>query len=257
MPERRTGRVWASINARASADDAHPVLWHVCFVCAELLAADGAAVSVTSGPGTLEPLFTTDAPSEELEEIQYTLGQGPSYDACTTDGPVLVPDLAASSAAARWPMFAPAAVARGIRAMFAFPVTVGAARVGVLRVHRRTPGALSAGELADALTCADAVLELALDDRAGVAVYDTAYPGYIELTDRRMEVHQAAGMVSVQLDIHVTDALARLRAYAYVHDRRLMDVAADVVARRLRFAPDEADGSGLTSDGDTDPELRT
>lgn len=257
MLDRRTGRVWALINARAGAGDAHPLLWHVCFVCAQLLAADGAAVSVTSGPGSLEPLFATDAPSEELEELQYTFGQGPSYDACTSDGPVLVPDLTAPSAAGRWPMLAPAAIDRGIRAIFAFPVAVGAARVGVLGVHRRTPGALSAGALADGLTCADAVLELALDDRAGVAVYDAAYPGYIELADRRMEVHQAAGMVSVQLDIHVTDALARLRAYAYVHDRRLMDVAADVVARKLRFESDEADGSGLTSDGDTDPELRT
>ena len=257
MPYRRTGRVRALINARASADDAHSVLWHVCFVCAELLAAKGAAVSVTSGPGSLEPLFTTNAPSEELEELQYTFGQGPSYDAITSDGPVLVPDLAAPLAAARWPMFAPAAVIRGIRAIFAFPVAVGAARVGVLGVHRGTPGSLSTGELADALTCADAVLELALDDRADVAVYDTAYPGYIELADRRMEVHQAAGMVSVQLDVHVTDALARLRAYAYVHDRRLMDVAADVVARKLRFEPDKVNGSGLTSDGDTDPERPT
>jgi len=33
-------------------------------------------------------------------------------------------------------------------------------------------------------------------------------------------------------------AMIRLRAYAYAHDRRLGDVAADVVARRLRFGPD-------------------
>ena len=59
------------------------------------------------------------------------------------------------------------------------------------------------------------------------------------LADRRAEVHQAAGMASVQLGVSVMDALARLRAYAFVHDRGVAEVAADVVARRLRFSPDE------------------
>jgi hypothetical protein len=40
----------------------------------------------------------------------------------------------------------------------------------------------------------------------------------------------------------VAVALVRLRAYAYAHDRRLRDVAADVVARRLRFEPDAQTG---------------
>ena len=48
-------------------------------------------------------------------------------------------------------------------------------------------------------------------------------------------------MITVQLGVTVAVALVRLRAYAYAHDRRLRDVATDVVARRLRFAPD-ADG---------------
>jgi len=51
-------------------------------------------------------------------------------------------------------------------------------------------------------------------------------------------VHQATGMILVQLGISAEDAFARLRAYAYAHDRRLSDVARDVVERRLRFEPD-------------------
>src|SRR5437763_51787 len=56
------------------------------------------------------------------------------------------------------------------------------------------------------------------------------------------EVHQATGMITVQLGVTVAVALVRLRAYAYAHDRRLRDVAADVVARRLRFDPDAETG---------------
>jgi hypothetical protein len=59
-------------------------------------------------------------------------------------------------------------------------------------------------------------------------------------------------MASVQLGVTVIDALARLRAYAFVHDRALPEVAADVVARRLRFSPDEPADSDSGSDGSRD-----
>jgi AmiR/NasT family two-component response regulator len=53
--------------------------------------------------------------------------------------------------------------------------------------------------------------------------------------DFHFAVHNAAGIVSVQEGISVTDALIRLRAFAYSHDRLLDDVAQDVIARRLRL----------------------
>jgi hypothetical protein len=45
-------------------------------------------------------------------------------------------------------------------------------------------------------------------------------------------------MLTEQLGVSITDAFARLRAYAYVNDLRLADVARDIVARRLRLFPD-------------------
>ena len=51
--------------------------------------------------------------------------------------------------------------------------------------------------------------------------------------DFRFVVHNAAGIVSVQQGISVTEALIRLRAYAFSHDRLLADVAQDVIAHRL------------------------
>jgi AmiR/NasT family two-component response regulator len=45
-------------------------------------------------------------------------------------------------------------------------------------------------------------------------------------------------MLTVQLGVSITEAFARLRAYAYSEDRRLADVASDIVARRLRLHPD-------------------
>jgi hypothetical protein len=124
----------------------------------------------------------------------------------------------------------------GVRAMFAFPVGAGAALIGVLDVYRAEPGSLRPQELADALVLADAVLVLALDEQGGIA------PDLDNLLDaavsvRRAPVHQATGMAAAQLGVSMTDALAALRAYAYTHGRRLTEVAADVLARRVRLSP--------------------
>lgn len=54
-------------------------------------------------------------------------------------------------------------------------------------------------------------------------------------------MHQAAGMVAVQLEVNVTQALIRLRAYAFGNDRPLSEVARAVVTRTLRFEPDDGE----------------
>jgi hypothetical protein len=208
------------------------------------------------GPELREPVVATDPRSEELEELQFTFGEGPCVDAAAGGGPVLVGDLSSADSRRRWPMFAPAAVERGVRGMFALPIQAGAIWLGVLDLYRLQAGLLDGGELADALGYADAVLALALDHRGGVSggLEDL---GDVGLTARRAEVYQAAGMISVQLGVGVTDALARLRARAYLHDRRLAEMAADVVARRLVFHPDTGTGGdGSGADGLRDNERR-
>jgi hypothetical protein len=106
-------------------------------------------------------------------------------------------------------------------------------------LYRTRPGALGSEQLADALLLADTACALLLD----AAVHDQ--PGLDgrqpeQARPQHPEVHQATGMIIVQLGVTATVALSRLRAYAYANDRRLRDVAADVVARRLRLDTDPA-----------------
>ena len=126
----------------------------------------------------------------------------------------------------------------GAAAVFAFPLVMGAIRVGVLGLYRKTAGSLSPGALADVLVCVDAALLLVLNSRAGTDGGD-GWPGD-GWSDDHSQVYQAMGMVSAQRVVGLEEALALLRAHAFAHDLTLDEVAAAVVTRRLRLDPDEA-----------------
>jgi len=205
----------------------------MCETAARTLLASGVGMSVMVGNGVRGLATASDAATERVEELQFTLGEGPCIDAFASRRPVLMPDLE-DGGLRRWPVYASAVQELGIRAVFAFPMQVGAARLGVLDVFRRRPGALSPKELSEALTLADLAVVTLLDghDRASPA------DGLDGAVERRAELFQAQGMVMVQLGSTIAEAMTRIRAYAFASDRRLDDVAADIVARRLTFDRD-------------------
>ena len=139
----------------------------------------------------------------------------------------------------RWPVFAAALAEQAeVGALFALPLQWGAINLGVLDLYRRTTGGLAPEQWRDALGAVDVATLLLLSARTDP---DDGYDGGLDpATSARAEVHQATGMVLAQLDISAEDALARLRAHAFVEQRLLIDVARDVVARRLRFSDDMA-----------------
>jgi len=178
-------------------------------------------------------LCATDEVSQLIEELQYSLGEGPCVDAHHQDKVVAEPDLA-DPVTRRWPAFTPPALQAGVRAVFGFPLRVGTVRLGALNLYRDLPGPLTGDQHADALVVADLAARWVLEAQAG-APPDTV-AGELEAgADFHFAVHNAAGMVSVQEDISVTEALIRLRAFAFSSDRLLADVAEDVIARRLRL----------------------
>lgn len=222
----RRARVLAMLDAPGLSVD------RMCKKCVvELPGLDGASVAiVTSLPARVTRCASEDS-SAQVEELQFALGEGPSIDAFAQGRPVLVSDLAVGSAEVRWPAFAPAAVAAGALAVFAFPLQIGAIRVGVLSLWRGQPGGMDNDELATALVLADATTLLLLaEDHADGAEWQTQIS-----FDHRAVVHQATGMIMVQLGSTIAAAFARLQAHAYAENRQLREVADDVVSRRLRF----------------------
>jgi hypothetical protein len=203
--------------------------------CAAALPVTGVGLIVMtdSGPGAM--LAATDGAARVMEELQFTLGEGPCVDASRQHRPVLQPDLS-ETAPQRWPGFAAGALQAGIRAIFAFPLQVGGIRVGVLDLYRDTAGSLDDTELAEALAFADAATTILLHLPTGAEGEDM-HPGLVALVENRAQVHQATGIVSVQAVLGLAEALLLLRAHAFAAERPILDVARDVIARVLRFAP--------------------
>ena len=205
----------------------------LCGACAGIVGVNGAGVMLMSGDIPRGSLCTTDGVSELIEELQYTLGEGPCVDAYQQDQVVAEPDLA-DPVTRRWPAFTPPALAAGVRAVFGFPLRAGTVRLGALNLYRDLPGPLTGDQHADALVVADVAARWVLEAQAGAPV-DVVAEELEVSADFRFAVHNAAGIVSVQEGISVTEALIRLRAFAFSSDRLLADVAHDVISRRLRL----------------------
>jgi len=201
-------------------------LRRVCRQGVTTLPATGAGLSVMGKDKQFSMLTATDPTSERLEELQFVLGEGPCVEAGLTRRPVLVPDLDADGVS-RWPAYASAVLQAGIGAVFAFPLQVGATQLGVMDFFRSSRGPLSSSEL----TCAYALADEAVGILLGGAA-DTSLTGPAEL-------FQAQGMVMVQIAGTLTEAMSRIRAYAYAENRRLIDVVNDIVERKLKFDRDE------------------
>ena len=205
----------------------------LCSVSAEVAGATGAGIMLMSGDVPRGSLCSTDKVSALIEQLQYDLGEGPCVDAYNQDRPVAEVDMA-DPVVIRWLAFTVPAVQAGARAVFGFPLQVGAVRLGALNLYRDRPGPLTDEQHADALVMADIAAQTVLMLQA------EAPPGTVSAeleahADFRYVVHQASGMVAAQLDVTVGVALIRLRAHAFGNGRTLEDVARDVVGRRLRF----------------------
>lgn len=212
----------------------------ICRACVDGLDIDGAAMSLLTASVSRETLWATDATAELLEDLQFTLDEGACMEAATTGNPVFVADLHHATETARWPVFA-AAVAEQtvVAALFALPLQWGSVNLGVLDLYRATPGGLTDAQRRDALSAVDTAALMLLGLRTDPG--DSEGGGWLDhAVGHRAEVHQATGMVLVQLDVDPTAALARLRAHAFVHGRLLIDVARDVVEHRLVFTEDMA-----------------
>jgi hypothetical protein len=238
MSGSRQGRIWDLVAGQAASRGGRVSAGDACAAAVAAVEVTGAWLSAGSGSERSHLITVTDGVSTQLGELALALGEGPCADASVAGGPVLASDLGSIEVNRRWPAFAPTACQVGAAAIFAFPLQIGAIRAGMMGMYRDRPGPLSAAQLGDALVLADTATLLLLNsqDHAGdPAAGSGPRDQRADLTLRRAEIDQATGMLTEQLGVGIAEAFVRLRAYAYAHDRRLSDLARDIVARRVRL----------------------
>jgi hypothetical protein len=202
-----------------------------------VLPVSGASVSVLSAQIGQNTIATTDTVASRLDELQFDLGEGPCWEALASRRAVLEPDVQ-SIDSTRYPQFTLAlrsdSVGSSVRAMFAFPLVVGSLDIGAVDLWVENEGSLDEQQVLDASELADIAARQVL--RRVIGTLPELTNADDSILSRR-QIHQATGMVLVQLDITADDAALLLRAHAFATNRTLRSIANDVVEHRLDFTP--------------------
>ena len=227
---RRLARTVAGIDQDGSVVD------RFCEAGQLMLDGDGAAITASYDRPDRHTLSSTSALASMIEDAQDVAGEGPGFDAVQT-GDVVSADFGMLTPTP-WPLLEDSVAALGFTgSILALPLATAGRSLGALVVHKHH-SALSF----------DPPVAAFLGRNLGAALIEQLDPEELEreLTDdwsTRAVVHQATGMVAVQLHIRPDDALVVLRAHAYGDGTSLVDVAAAVVDRDLTF-------DGLVEKGD-------
>ena len=213
----------------------------LCEACVRLFAVDAAAISLVIDGTNNGTLGASGPTARAIDELQFTLGEGPCLDSVVERRPVMVLDLA-NPQHLRWPIYSRAVLEYDIRGVFAIPVMVAGQWLGALDLFRTLPGSLGGEDLAGAMIAAQ-LAEMAFMDLIGgdlsAAATDPSSRAWAELNVlSRAEVSQATGVLIAQLDVTPAVALMRLRAYAFATGRSATAVARDILEHRLFLEAD-------------------
>lgn len=206
----------------------------LCSPFVEALGVGGASMVVFGFQRQQLTVCTTDPIAARLDALQFELGEGPHWDVLGNGMPALYPDLH-RDVHTPWPVLAESARALGIGAMFAFPMTIGAATAGAVDLYCLESRRLDTHQVSLGSFMANRVAATAVKVGTELA----AATGPVETLSApalRREVHQATGVIQAQLNTTATDAFARLRAHAFSVGRPVEQIAQDVVGKKLDFS---------------------
>lgn len=165
---------------------------------------------------------TSDATVRRVDELQYEFDQGPCLDAIRQHDWVHSRDLAHDP---RWPVWGPRTVEEtGIRSMMAFRLFTHDDLVGALNLYADAPGSFDDQ---------DRAVGEALAAHAALAVVASQRIENLQIAlDSRATIGQAVGIVMERFDLEPDRAFAVLSRLSQDLNRKMRDVAQELVATR-------------------------
>lgn len=190
------------------------------------LGADMAGLTLNDAGGRATTVVYTDDVVAEIDQAQYDADWGPCLQALRERTVIAVEE---TDVEERWPEFTTSAARHGVHSTLSVPVVVGDAGIGALNLYAYRPAAFD-----------DDMTELG-QLFAGQAAIIAAYYDKAEAADhmkRAMEsratIEQAKGVVMVASGCSADEAFDILRGQSQAENRKLRDVADELVRRQRR-----------------------
>jgi hypothetical protein len=222
---------------RAEADKRPELLpTHLVTICARLLPADGVGLSVLSGELRV-PLGASGDAATAAERLQVVVGEGPCMQALHDHSEIRADD---RDMARRWPLFYDELHRQTpFRSIASLPLQVTPDLTGAIDLYfHDTTGAYlvnlsSAEQLAEAIVhTLRSTTEPAVPSATEPEVSVPAWL-YSPTARDRLRIWIGAGVLMAHFQVAATDALIRLRAYAYANEQGLGDVSDAIISGDL------------------------
>jgi transcriptional regulator with GAF, ATPase, and Fis domain len=195
----------------------------------EIIGAEAASVMLADTRGGLRLVASSEERMRILELFEIQSAQGPCLDAFGTGQAV---QASGAESRSRWPVFAPRASEAGFRVMCAVPMRARTDTIGALNLFRGRDEPFSDAELEIARAMAQVATIALIQERA--IRERSLLAGQLQTALRsRVVIEQAKGMLAEHLSTTVDESFQLLNKYARDHNRRLTDVARDIVDRKL------------------------
>jgi|RhiMethySRZTD1v2_1073278.scaffolds.fasta_scaffold25660_5 hypothetical protein len=190
---------------------------------ASAIGPKSAAVTLGAHGGAESLVAASDQTAQMAGDSEFVLGEGPAHDVAAWRVPVRAEGGALID---RWPRFGSAVAEHGVGSVIGQPLGHGSGSgwLGTLCVYELAD-TLPKGVAATSARVADALTYIVLNE-AGTGSQASAAAMLDD--DQLATLHQAAGVVSVQLSCRTEDAVALLRARAFTDG-----VPVEAVARRV------------------------
>lgn len=192
----------------------------------DLLAADAAGLMLADQRGGLQVVASSSERTRLLELFQLQNNEGPCLDCYRSGRQVLVSDLTRD--AERWPRFVPEATRQGFRSVHALPLRLRAEIIGAMNLFHSGPGALPDEDLEVGQSLADVATIGILQERT-IQRTETLSEQLQSALNSRVIIEQAKGVLAEKGTLDMDAAFGRLRGYARANNRRLSELARDVV----------------------------
>lgn len=215
----------ARLAERAHAADLSTTLDAVARSCVDIFGVDGSGIMIADEQNIPRYVAATDGPGRLLERFESETGQGPCTDAFVTNVIVPVTDLATDP---RWPDLAAAVVPHGVHAVLGVPVRMDGITVGTIDVYRSLPHDWDDAEQAALSRFGEVVgstLATALSAHRAQNLADQLQYAL----DYRVVIERGVGYLMARDGIDAVSAFNRLRRAARDGQRKIGDVAAQLV----------------------------